>query len=167
MGDITEKVNPGKAVEDMVTSLAMLSRDPFIKQSAVLFASSLAYGAFNYLYQVYIASFSGLGRQWDLWVHLCPILHGLRLLQSHASRRRKVRIGAPGSRKTSVALAFTRSLLAKVLAAGLLGFRLLYVALPWVWVFLKIQPGNISLILGILVVISTLMPAVSEVLQGL
>jgi len=66
-----------------------------------------------------------------------------------------------------VALAFTRSLLAKVLAAGLLGFRLLYVALPWVGVFLKIQPGNISLILGILVVISTLMPAVSEVLQGL
>lgn len=62
MGDITEKVNPGKAVEDMVTSLAMLSRDPFLKQSAVLFASSLAYGAFNYLYQVCIASSLGPGR---------------------------------------------------------------------------------------------------------
>jgi hypothetical protein len=66
-----------------------------------------------------------------------------------------------------VALAFTRSLLAKALAAGLLGFRFLYVALPWVGVFLKIQPGDIFLILGLLVVISSLMPAVSGVLQGL
>lgn len=55
-----------------------------------------------------------------------------------------------------MALAFTRSLLAKALAAVLLGFRILYVALPWVGVFLKIQPGDIFLILGLLVVISSL-----------